>query len=166
MNTIKLSGHVKILNLNTGEVLVDGSNIITNLGKEAVARMIGGPISGEIVPSVPEMSIGNGGVSAQGVAIAPSPEQNSLENIILTDSSIDTIAVNLSLDIKKVIFTSTFDSSNVVDFGAPAFEINKVSEVGLFTSDNKLFSVKNFDQKSFDPSVPEIIQIRWEIFIP
>ncbi len=165
MNTIKLSGHVKITDLNTGKVLVDGENIVTDVGREEVGRMIAGPISGEIIPTISQMSLGNGGTDpSSGIAIAPAPSQNSLENIILTDPSIDTVTLDLTVSIKKVIFTTTFDSSNVISFGT--FEPDAASETGLFSSSGKLFAVKNFDRKVFDGSIPSILQITWTIFIP
>lgn len=164
-NKISLSGYVTIRNARTLHVIASGDNIITNDGKISVARMVAGPLSGLVVPSIQQMHIGNGGVSTtSGISIAPSPTQNSLENTILEDNSIDTISVNTSPAVKEVKFTSTFDASDAnVDFGS--FKANVASEVGLITSENLLFAYKTFDRLTFDPSVPSILQVTWTIFI-
>lgn len=165
-NKISFSGRVTIRNASTGRVLASGDNIITNDGKISAARMVAGPLSGIVVPSIQEMHIGNGGVDiTNGIALAPSPTQNSLENTVLEDSSIDTISINTSPAVKEVKFTSTFDSSDAnVDFGT--FKVNVASEVGLITSDRLLFAYKTFDRLTFDPSVPSVLQVTWTIFIP
>lgn len=164
-----LRGHVTIEDVRSGRILLDGSNIITNVGKEIVAKMLGGSLSGVTVPSIQKMAISNGGVDTPatgGIAIAPPPTTNSLENTILTDESIDTVAVNLVPATKEITYISTFNSADVVDFGAPTYAADKVSEVGLITSDNLLFAVKRFDSLDFDPAVPDVLQFTWTIFVP
>jgi hypothetical protein len=166
MEKLNIHGHVLIKDGN-GNVLVDGDNIITFKGKETVAKMVGGPLTGGVVPSIQRMSLGNGGVDpGSGVALAPPPTQDSLENIILTDDSIDTVSVDLALETKKVTFTSTFNATNVQDFGNPTFPEHIASEVGLITSEGLLFAIKNFDRLTFDKTVPSVLQITWTIFIP
>lgn len=118
-----ISGHVelKVLDANTGQLIeqMEGSNLVVNLGRINLAKLVGGDPTG-----LPVTKVGFGEGSA-----TPTPADISLTNVFIKNIDSATYPTN-----NQVMFTFTLAAGE-----GNGLNIN---EIGLFNSSNVLVARK------------------------
>jgi hypothetical protein len=158
----RLRGRVSIYSLDEwgGKILVRRSNIITNLGKQRAAELLGG-IDAAFVS---RCQVGDGGTNgvALDIPIAPADTDVSLVNL-LQDETIVSAVVAPGPPVTLTLSTNFFTANPNIN---PFLTANEVaSEAGLVTQDNILFARTTFPSIPFNPPSRTGLVVVWEIEI-
>ncbi len=130
---LKMSGKVKISNLETGEVLLEKSNLVVTVGKEWIAGRIGDTPPGVIS----KMKVGDNASDPNDAVEAIG--DLDLNNDAIVSNEAATSPLGGSSSGADVIYTATFPAGN----GAGS-ALGEWKEAGLFAADDTMLSRVTF----------------------
>ena len=119
-----------------GITLHDSKNLVTTLGRERVAELIGG-LSAAFIDRI---AVGDGGLF-DGTS-TPIPPRNDQTELLHELVRLERKTVVVDVDIPSVTFVGIFKNVGSYQFLQPG--VAQISEVGLLTQDNVLCAVYNF----------------------
>jgi hypothetical protein len=119
-----------------GLTLHDSHNLITTLGRQRVAELIGG-LSAAFIDRI---AVGDGGLF-EGTS-TPIPPRNDQTELVHELVRLERKTVVVDVDIPSVTFVGIFKNVGSYQFLQPG--VAQVSEVGLLTPDNVLCAVYDF----------------------
>lgn len=171
---MKLHGHTVIFDavrsmegrVQTGKILYDHHNVITNFGRTRAAELLGGLDTN----FVNRMAVGDGGapVGSPSAPFIPLVTDTGLANELTRTSSVNPVIVGIN----QLKFTALFLTSPPLSFASPL--LHAVNEVGLFFQDDDqpspattpaMFARNTFPSIPFDPSDREGILVTWSITV-